>query len=152
MTSVRGIVILAIISIVAVTAWLWWSGKNPFVSPAGVSRETQEALEATKDYSDEQQKAFQSAVEDELEAMEDQLESMRAKTNAASGEARDELEEVLEDLEEKKRAAGKKLAQLKSANEQAWATVMSSMTAAMEDMQASYRRAVNKAPAKEASK
>ncbi len=142
--SFRAILILFTVAVLAAASWLILSGKKATVSTQGITKEARDVLDATQDYTDQQKEAFAGAVEGELEDMEDQIQGLRARSRAASGRARADLDKAVEDLERRKKAAAKKLAQLKSSKAQTWAKVKVGMTSAMKDLKVSYQRALGK--------
>jgi hypothetical protein len=113
---------------------------------ARVSKEAREAIEATKLYTAEQKEAFQRKAHEELVSIQTQITVLQAKVSDASASTRMELQRSLMELERKKETARDKLDELRVATGAKWNGVKSGFSAALEELHASYRKALAHLP------
>jgi len=116
------------------------------VSAQDVKKETKEALETTKEFTAQQKAEFQKKMRAELDRMQKRIDHLTAKAHQAKKEAQADLNEAIAELQMQKDATGKKLHELESASEKAWGDLKSGMSAAMEDLEKSYKRALSHFP------
>jgi predicted nucleic acid-binding Zn-ribbon protein len=111
-----------------------------------VVRETQEAVEATKQYTIQQKEAFTKKVHAELKEVQEKIAELRRKTDSASAEARAELQKALTDMEKQKNEARKKLDGVNEATSAVFGKVRDEVSMAVEDLKKRYKEALSKLP------
>lgn len=111
-----------------------------------VVRETQEAVEATKQYTIQQKEAFTKKVHAELKEAQEKIAELRRKTESASAEARAELQKALTDMEKQKNEARKKLDGVNESTSAAFGKLRDEVSAAVEELKKSYKEALSKLP------
>jgi len=106
-----------------------------------VIREAQEAVTATKDYTIQQNDAFQRKVQTELDEMQVRITQLRRQVEHASAEARADIQKAIGELEKKKVLANKKAEAIHSATASSWEQVKFKTLATMGDLRDSLTRA-----------
>lgn len=117
--------------------------------PAGtekITKETREAVEATKEYTAQQKEAFQRKAHEELAALQKQVIVLKGKVSEASTAARAELKKSIAELEKKKDTAKNKLDELRSATDTKWTEVKSGVNSALDELKESYQKALSRLP------
>ncbi len=94
-----------------------------------ISKEAQETIEATRQYTAQQKEAFQR-----------QITGLRGKITDASESARTELQSAINELEKKKDGAKEKLDELRSATDTKWHEVREGMNTALNELKHSYQK------------
>lgn len=111
-----------------------------------VTKEAQETLEATVEYTAQQKEAFQRKAHEELAAIQKQIIALKGKAGDASASTRAELQKSINELEKKKDAAKNKLDELRSATDAKWTDMKAGMSSALEELKGSYRKAMSILP------
>lgn len=111
-----------------------------------ITKETREAVEATKEYTAQQKEAFQRKAHEELAALQKQIIALKGKVSEASTAARAELQKSIAELEKKKDAAKNKLDELRSATDTKWTEVKSGVNSALDELKESYQKALSRLP------
>jgi len=137
-----GIVWAAIVAI----APLPGSAAEPPVDTPKITKEAQEAFEATKQYMVHQKKAFQRKAREELLAIQKQIIVLRGKTSEASTATRTELQKSANELEKKKDAAKIKLEELRATTDVKWNAMKAGMNSALDELKISYHEALSHLP------
>ncbi len=147
MTGTRTLTFLCLIGTsLTVVPWATAGDQPPPSTTDTVLRDTKEAVEATKQYTIQQQETFQKAVQRELAEMQIKIAELQKKTNAASAEARSDMQKALQELERKKDEARKQLDEVNESTSSAWSKLKDNMNAAVEDLKKSYKETVSKLP------
>jgi chromosome segregation ATPase len=115
--------------------------KPATVSKADVKKETKEAYDATKAYSQEQMQAFREQTETRLADYEKKIDQLQAETEKLGGDAKAKAEQQLTALRQKRDEVSEKLKELGSSSESAWGQIKSGIDAAMEDLGNAYKKA-----------
>jgi chromosome segregation ATPase len=115
--------------------------KPATVSKADVKKETKEAYDATKAYSQEQMQAFREQTETRLADYEKKIDQLQAETEKLGGDAKAKAEQQLTALRQKRDEVSEKLKELGSSSESAWGQIKSGIEAAMEDLGNAYKKA-----------
>jgi hypothetical protein len=126
-----------------------WSGMAAESTAAGaekVMKETQEAIEATKEYTAHQKKAFQQKAQEELVAIQRQIIGLREKIAKASESTRADLQKSLNELEKKKDGAKERLDELKEATDLKWHEIRVEMNDALNELKHSYQKLLSLMP------
>jgi chromosome segregation ATPase len=111
-----------------------------------ITKETREAVEATKEYTVQQKEAFQRKAHEELVAIQKQIQALRKKAAEASSATRAEVQKSIAELEKKKDAAKNKLDELRDATDAKWTEVKSGVNSALEELKQSYQKALSRLP------
>jgi chromosome segregation ATPase len=115
--------------------------KPATVSKADVKKETKEAYDATKVYSQEQMQAFREQTETRLAEYKKEIDQLQAKAEQLGGDAKAKAEQQLTALRQKQDEVSEKLKELGSSSESAWGQIKSGIEAAMEDLGNAYKKA-----------
>ena len=143
--------------------WGWWAAGAVATAFAGlifssdtaaestasaekVVKETQEAIEATKEYSAQQKEAFQRKAQEELTAIQRQILGLREKLAKASESTRADLQKSLNELEKKKDGVKERLDELKGATGAKWHEVREGMNNALNELKHSYQKLLSHMP------
>ncbi|MBN1277163.1 MAG: hypothetical protein JXA35_06695 [Deltaproteobacteria bacterium] len=118
------------------------TGSNTSVSGEDVKKETMEAYETTKDYTQEQIQAFREQTMSKLDEYGNKIDQLQAKAEELQGDAKVKAEEQLTALREKRDKVSEKLKELGSSSGNAWEDVKSGIGAAMEDLGNTYKKVV----------
>jgi ribosome-interacting GTPase 1 len=105
-----------------------------------VIREAQEAVTITKDYTSQQNDAFQRKGQTELDEMQVRITQLRGQVTHASAEARADIQKAIGELEKKKDLAQKKAEDIHSATASSWEQVKLKTSVAMDDLRDSFTR------------
>ncbi|BFU91810.1 MAG: hypothetical protein NTAFB01_29970 [Nitrospira sp.] len=111
-----------------------------------VVKETQEAIEATKEYTAQQKEAFQRKAQEELAAIQRQIIGLREKIAKASESTRADLQKSLNELEKKKEGVKERVDKLKVATDAKWHEVREGMNNAMNELKHSYQKLLSHMP------
>lgn len=111
-----------------------------------VVKETQEAIEATKEYTAQQKEAFQRKAQEELAAIHRQILGLREKIAKASESARADLQKSLNELEKKKDGVKERLDELKGATGAKWHEAREGMNNALNELKHSYQKLLSHMP------
>jgi hypothetical protein len=122
------------------------STAEPPVDAQMITKEAQEAFEATKQYTVRQKEAFQRKAHEELLAIRKQIIALREKASEASAATRTELQKSVNELEKKKDAARITLEELRAASGVKWSTMKEGMDSALDKLKHSYHRALSHLP------
>lgn len=128
------------------TALVIGAACGSFAGTETITKEAKETLEATKQYTREQQEAFQRKAHEELAGIQKQITILREKGREVSTATRAELQHSIDELEKKKDAARRELEQLKAATDSKWAAMKGNVNAALEDLKSSYQKALSRLP------
>jgi hypothetical protein len=109
-----------------------------------VTEETREAVQAAKDYSQNQMRDYQDNTETALKGFDRKIEELRVRAESSAANARGEIRAKITELREKKTAAQLKLDELKSSTKDAWGDVKEGMDGAMDDLEDSYKDAASR--------
>lgn len=125
-----------------------WSGMalESAASAEKVAKETQEAIEATKEYTIEQKEAFQRKAQEELVTIQRQIIGLREKIAKTSESTRADLQKSLNELEKKKNGVKEKLDELKGATDTKWHEVREGMNKALGELKHSYEKLLSHLP------
>ncbi|MGE3976522.1 MAG: hypothetical protein AB7F94_02940 [Nitrospira sp.] len=143
----RGWLAVGAVSVV-VASTIPWSGMaaESAASAEKVVKETQEAIEATKEYTAQQKEAFQRKAHEELTAIQRQIVGLREKIAKASESTRADLQKSLNELEKKKDGVKESLDELKGATDAKWHEVREGMNNAMNELKHSYQKLLSHMP------
>ncbi len=97
--------------------------------------------------SDEQTKdmeSFKKQAEEKLKALDKKLDELKAKGPEVKTDVKKEYEKTMTDLRKKQKVAKKKWTALKRASVKQWEKVKSETTAAIQDLEDSYEKAVSR--------
>lgn len=111
-----------------------------------VTKEAQEAIEATKEYTAQQKEAFQRKAQEEVMAIQRQIIGLREKMAKASESTRADLQKSLNELEKKKEGVKEKLDELKGATDAKWHEVKEGMNNALNELKHSYQKLLSHMP------
>lgn len=111
-----------------------------------VVKETQEAIEATKEYTAQQKEAFQRKTQEELAAIQRQIIGLRERMTKTSESTRADLQKSLNELEKKKDVVKERLDELKGASNAKWHEVREGMSSALNELKLSYRKLLSHMP------
>lgn len=133
---------------VVVASLIPWSGMaaESTASAEKVVKETQEAIEATKEYTVQQKEAFQRKAHEELTAIQRQIIRLREKIAKASESTRADLQKSLNELEKKKDGVKERLDELKGATDAKWHEVREGMNDALNELKHSYQKLLSHMP------
>ena len=109
-------------------------------------KETQEAIDATKEYTAQQKEAFQRKAHQELTAIHRQIIRLREKIAKASESTRADLQKSLNELEKKKDGVKERLDELKGATDAKWHEVREGMNDALNELKHSYQKLLSHMP------
>jgi DNA anti-recombination protein RmuC len=125
-----------------------WSGMaaEPKTSADKVTKETQEAIEATKEYTAQQKDAFQRKAQEELMVIQRHIIRLRKKMTEASESTRAELQKSLSELEKRKDSVREQLDELKGATGAKWHEVKDGMNKALNELKHSYQDLLSHMP------
>lgn len=115
--------------------------KPATVSKEDVKKETKEAYDATKAYTQEQMEAFRDKTKTRLAEYEKEIDQLQAKTEKLGGDAKAKAEQQLTTLRQKRDVVADKLKELGSSTGNAWDQLKSGIDAAMEDLGNAYKKA-----------
>jgi flagellar motility protein MotE (MotC chaperone) len=143
----RGRLAAGVVS-VAFASLVPWSGMaaESAVSAEKVVKETQEAIEATKEYTAQQKEIFQRKAHEELAAIQRQIIVLREKITKASESTRADLQKSLNELEKKKDGAKERLDELKGTTDAKWHEVREGMNNALNELKHSYQKLLSHMP------
>jgi F0F1-type ATP synthase membrane subunit b/b' len=116
-------------------------GKPATVSKEDVKKETKEAYNTTKAYTQEQMQAFREQMETRLAEYEKGIDELQAKAEKLGGDAKAKAEQQLTALRQKRNEVSEKLKELSSASGKAWDQLKSGIDTAMEDLGNAYKKA-----------
>lgn len=125
--------------------WLAMAAEST-TSAEKVAKETQEAIEATKEYTAQQKEAFQRKAQKELTAIQRQIMGLREKIAKASESTRADLQKSLNELEKKKGGVKEKVDELKGATDAKWHEVREGMNHALNEFKHSYQKLLSHMP------
>lgn len=109
-------------------------------------RETQEAVEATKQYTIQQKEVFTKKVQAELKEAQEKIAELRRKMESASAAARVDLHHAITDLEKQKNEARKKLDGINESTNAAFGKLRDEVSTAVEELKKNYKEALSKLP------
>jgi polyhydroxyalkanoate synthesis regulator phasin len=104
------------------------------VSKEEVMKESNEAYDATKAYTQEQMQAFWEKTETRLVEYKTEIDQLQAKVETLEGDAKAKAEQQLTALRQKRDEVSEKLKDLSSSSGHAWEQLKSGIDAAMEDL------------------
>jgi excinuclease UvrABC helicase subunit UvrB len=122
------------------------SAGEPKTSADKVTKETQEAIEATKEYTAQQKDAFQRKAQEELMVIQRHIISLRKQMTEASESTRVELQKSLSELEKKKDGVKAQLEEVKGASGAKWHEVKDGMNKALNELKHSYQNLLSHMP------
>jgi flagellar motility protein MotE (MotC chaperone) len=133
---------------VALGSLVPWSGMaaESKASAEKVVKETQEAIEATKEYTAQQKDTFQRKAQEELAAIQRQIIGLREKIAKASESTRADFQKSLNELEKKKDVVKERLDELKGATGAKWHEVREGMSNALNELKYSYQKLLSHMP------
>ena len=133
---------------VALGSLVPWSGMaaESKASAEKVVKETQEAIEATKEYTAQQKEIFQRKAQEELAAIQRQIIGLREKIAKASESTRADFKKSLNELEKKKDVVKERLDELKGATGAKWHEVREGMSNALNELKYSYQKLLSHMP------
>lgn len=88
-----------------------------------------------------QKQAYLDRAEAKLRELDQQIDDLAARMREGSEQKRKELAPQMSDLQRRREFAKEKLERLKVASEQAWAQLQADFDAAVNDLEAEYKRA-----------
>ena len=115
--------------------------KPTTVSKEDVKKESKEAYDATKAYTQEQIQAFREQTESKLAEYEKEIDQLQTKAEKLGGDAKAKAEQQLTALRQKYDEVPGKLKALSSSSGNAWEQIKSGIDAAMEDLANAYKKA-----------
>ncbi len=141
-TGVLGLMLMA--ALVAVTGCR--EKDEPQIKAEGVSKEevkqkAKEAYEATKEYTQEQVRAFRQATETQLAEYEQKIDRLQESAEKLGGDAKMKAEQQLAALRRKRDAVSEEMKALVDSGGSAWDQLKSGIDAAMEDLADAYTNA-----------
>ena len=143
----RGWIVAGAVSI-AVASLIPWLGMaaESTASAEKVAKETQESIEATKEYTAQQKEAFQRKAQEELTAIQRQIIGLREKIAKASESTRVDLQKSLNEFEKKKGGVKEKVDEWKGATDAKWHEVREGMNHALQELKHSYQKLLSNMP------
>jgi len=115
--------------------------KTEAVSKEDVMKETKEAYDATKAYTQEQMQAFREKTETKLAEYEKEMDQLQAAAERLEGDAKAKAEQQLTALRQERDEVSEKLKDLGSSSGHAWEQLKSGIDAAMEDLGNAFKKA-----------
>jgi chromosome segregation ATPase len=115
--------------------------KTEAVSTQDVKKETKEAYDTTKAYTQEQIQAFRQQTETKLTEYEKDIDQLQSKAEKLEGDAKVKAEQELTALRQKRDAVSEKLKELSSSGGNAWDQIKSGIDATMQDLENAYKKA-----------
>jgi chromosome segregation ATPase len=115
--------------------------KTDAVSTQDVKKDTKQAYDTTKAYTQEQIKAFRQQTEAKLTEYEKDIDQLQAKAEKLEGDAKVKAEQQLTALRQKRDAVSEKLKKLSSSSGNAWDQIKSGIDASMQDLENTYKKA-----------
>lgn len=106
-----------------------------------VKRETKEAVQTAKAYTEEQRAKYMAEMMDTLKSYEQEIEDLEMQARDMTDEARAAVEERLQALREKREDMTQRLEDMKSASGDAWMELKKGMDKAKDEMSEAYRKA-----------
>jgi hypothetical protein len=100
-----------------------------------IKRESKEAFEATKTYTELQAKEFNKKAEARFRELGKKLDELKAKADKQTGKAKAELDEKIAKGQDKADELKPKLDELKSATSNAWSAVKSTLENGLKDLE-----------------
>jgi chromosome segregation ATPase len=113
------------------------------VSKEDVMKETKEAYDATKAYTQEQMQAFRKKTETKLAEYDKEMDQLQAATERLEEDAKAKAEQQLTALRQKRDEVSGKLKDLGSSSGHAWEQLKSGIDAAMEDLGNAFKKAAD---------
>jgi TolA-binding protein len=115
--------------------------KTEAVSTQDVKKDTKQAYDTTKAYTQEQIQAFRQQTETKLTEYEKDIDQLQSKAEKLRGDAKVKAEQQLTALRQKRDAVLKKLKELSSSSGNAWDQIKSGIDATMKDLEDTYKKA-----------
>jgi ElaB/YqjD/DUF883 family membrane-anchored ribosome-binding protein len=115
--------------------------KTEAVSTQDVKKDTKQAYDTTKAYTQEQIQAFRQQTETKLNEYEKDIDQLQSKAEKLRGDAKVKAEQQLTALRQKRDAVLKKLKELSSSSGNAWDQIKSGIDATMKDLEDTYKKA-----------
>ena len=115
--------------------------KPATVSKEDVKKETKEAYDVTKAYTQEQMQAFREQTDTKLTEYENKIDQLQAEAEKLGGDAKTKAEQQLTALRQKQDQVSAKLKELSSSSGNAWEQLKSGIDAAMDDLGNAYKKA-----------
>ena len=111
-------------------------------SAAELKRESEELLGAIRDFTMEQKELLQQKVRQQLSTFNDKINRLQVQAENAGDEAKSQWDTLSVDMKEKLEVAEKHAEHLKDASADKWDDVKANLSAAMQDIEDAYHRAV----------
>lgn len=106
-----------------------------------VKKETKEAVETARAYTEEQRAKYMAEMMDKLESYEEQINELEMEARDTGDEARMAMEERLQTLRDKRDDMSERLDEMRSAGGDAWMEMKKGMDKAMDEMSKAYEKA-----------
>lgn len=145
MRKFMGVVFFLLI-VAAVAIYFYEKSSEPQegVTSGDVKRETQEALEATKQFTQQKKEEYQTVLEGELLDLEQKITALRQKAADAGVLKMGQYDEDLAALQKKKETMQQQLKMIKSVSAAKWQEMKTDLDSAMTDLKDAYKRAVSR--------
>jgi predicted sulfurtransferase len=136
--------LLVIISAIAIYFYEKSSEPQQGMTSGDVKREAQEALEATKQFTQKKKEEYQAALEVELQELEQNISDLRRKADDAGVLKLEQHDETIAALQEKKETLQQQLKMIKSVSAAKWQEMKTDLDSAMTDLRDAYKRALSR--------
>lgn len=115
-------------------------GVPPKTGSADVRKETGEAIDAMAAKARQERDEFADKAQKEMAELNKNMAELRKKAKKLGGEAKVKIDRQIRDLEPERKAAEKKLADLKSATSEKWAELKSGVSGAIDRLKQSMQK------------
>ncbi len=113
-------------------------------SSGNTSDQVRQSVEQEKKEAERQKEEFVRRAQAELDQLDKQLNDLKAQAKSANAKTQKEINKSIAQLEPKRKAAARKLDELKSSSGKAWVDMKQGVVAAINDLSDAYRRAASR--------
>lgn len=106
-----------------------------------MSEKTNEALNATIEYTHEQKEEFQAHMKMKLDSVHEEIIALKSKMNKAKSKVSENLKDKIEELEKKEKSLQNDLESMKTKSDKAWGHMKNGMSKAWDEFSDSYQKA-----------
>ena len=118
--------------------------KSVATSAQDVKQKTQEAIQAVKNYSEEQMKEYRDALRNKMNSLEQSHQELQAKLEDMKEGAKKDMEQVIKNLEEKKADLEHKSQELQTATGEAFGDLKVGTEKALAELEEAYEQAIQR--------
>ena len=145
-------VLLSLLAVLFSSAFLFACGEQKEaekseieVTSKDVKKETKEAIETAKTYTQQQKREYLQQIEAKMDDLDREIQKLQDKAQSKATElkeeSRAELNQSMETLRNKKQAAAQQLAELKSASSNAWHDIKVGEDSAIDELNQAFKQA-----------